>query len=86
MQVPKGYFFLIVLICRAYFGMRNIIGAQEILGHNKWACIISVMIKMFASLILEPVSKLLYVVKGKGELNEDGKWVDNHQCWARTLS
>lgn len=38
MQVPKGYFFfLITLIWRVYLGLKNIIDAQEILGHNKWA-------------------------------------------------
>lgn len=65
--------------------MRNIIGAQEILGHNKWACIISIMIKMFASLILEPVSKLLSMVKGQGGLQMESGLI-TISVGARTLS
>lgn len=70
-----------MLICRAYLGTGNIIGAQEIFRHNKWACIVSntylIMIKMFASLILGPVRKLPYMVKG--EVWMECKWITG-QC------
>lgn len=33
------------------------------------------MIKMFASLILEPVRKLLYMVKGKGALQMESRLI-----------